>query len=592
MIQRIPENILEDILSRIDIVEVISGYIPLKKAGRNFRACCPFHHEKTPSFMVSPDKQIYHCFGCGESGNAFRFLMRHERLEFPEAVEALAAKAGVILPEKQKLDTSTVNLYTQLYKINELTASFYQQILNSNEGEEARKYLVKRGINQAEAKLFKLGFAPDKWDAFIEYSREKKINLSLLEKAGLILPKDKGGFYDRFRNRIIFPIQDIKSRELGFGARVFLPTQNKDTAKYINSPETVIYTKGKNLYGLNLSKDAIRDNDYAVIVEGYFDFITPYSAGLKNIVASLGTALTVEQVSLLKRYTNNVVMVYDGDNAGQLATLRSLDIFVEEGMDVSVCVLPGGVDPDSFVSKNGIESFRQKIKAAQNLFDYKLTALKSQYNINKIEGKAKISQDMLLTINKFKNAVVKSEYIKKLTKELNVNQEALLEELAKFTFKKVYGAYNQVELKKSLNINPTEKLLIRLMLEETQLINHIREHIDPDDFQDERISKIVCVMFDLLSQGKNIEANKLVDHLEDKDSYQFICESVFNQELPLDNKEEVVEDCIRLIKSKRLIAQRQKLQEEIKIAEENKDEEKLNRLRIEFCNLYKKAGKE
>lgn len=592
MIQRIPENILEDILSRIDIVEVISGYIPLKKAGRNFKACCPFHHEKTPSFMVSPDKQIYHCFGCSESGNAFRFLMRHERLEFPEAVEVLAAKAGVILPEKQKLDNSTYSLHTQLYKINELAAAFYHQVLNSKEGEEARKYLIIRGINQAGAKLFKLGFAPDRWDALIEHLRLKKINLGLLEKAGLILPKDKGGFYDRFRNRIIFPIQDIKSRELGFGARVFLPTQNNDTAKYINSPETLVYTKGKNLYGLNLSKDAIRDNDYAVIVEGYLDFITPFLSGLKNIVASLGTALTIEQVSLLKRYTRNVVMVYDGDNAGQAATLRSLDIFVEEDMEVSVCVLPEGLDPDSFVRKRGIESFQQKIKAAANLFDYKLAALKSQYNINKIEGKAKISHNMLLTINKFKNAVLKSEYIKKLAKELNVSQEALLEELGKIMVKKVYRAQEALAAKNSLNINPTEKLLIRLMLEETQLINHIREHIDPDDFQDQRISNIVCVMFDLLNQGKNIEANKLVDYLDDKDSYRFICESVFNQELPLDNKEMVIEDCIRLIKNKRLIAQRQKIQEEIKNAEENKDEEKLSRLRVEFCNLYKKAGKE
>lgn len=592
MIQRIPENILEDILSRIDIIEVISGYIPLKKAGRNFRACCPFHHEKTPSFMVSPDKQIYHCFGCSESGNAFKFLMRHERLEFPEAVGILAAKAGVILPEKQKLDTVAYSLHTQLYKINELAAAFYHNVLNSGEGEEARRYLIERGINQAEAKLFKLGFAPDKWDALIEHLRLKKINLGLLEKAGLILPKVNGGFYDRFRNRIIFTIQDIKSRELGFGARVFLPTQDKDTAKYINSPETVVYTKGKNLYGLNLSKDAIRDNDCAVIVEGYLDFITPFLSGLKNIIASLGTALTIEQVSLLKRYTRNVVMVYDGDKPGQAATLRSLDIFVEEDMDVSVCVLPEGFDPDSFVRKNGIESFQQKIKAAVNLFDYKLAALKSQFNINKIEDKAKISQNMLLTINKFKNAVVKSEYIKKLTDVLNVSGEALLEELGKIEVKKAYQLQGPPDVKKSLNINPTEKLLIRLMLEETELISHIREHIDPDDFQDERISRIVCVMFDLLNQGKNIEANKLVDYLDDKDSYQFICESVFNQELPVDNKEMVAEDCIRLIKNKRLIAQRQKIQEEIKKAEENKDEEKLSRLRVEFCNLYKKAGKE
>ena len=335
---RIPENILDDILGRVNIVELISGYIPLKRAGRNFKANCPFHHEKTPSFMVSPDRQIYHCFGCGESGNAFKFLMLQERMAFPEAVEALAKKTGVILPEARKIDQGVSNLTAQLYRINELAAQFYQNKLDAPEGLSARDYLAKRGLDRDCIKAFNLGFAPEKWDGLLSYLRVKNITLAHLEKAGLVLAKDGGGYYDRFRNRIIFTIFDIKSRPIGFGARA-LPGQGEagkggSLPKYINSPETPVYVKGRNLYGLNLSKDAIRESDTAVIVEGYLDFLMPFQQGLKNIVASLGTALTLEQVRLLKRYASKAVMIYDPDAAGELATLRSLDIFLEEEMEV------------------------------------------------------------------------------------------------------------------------------------------------------------------------------------------------------------------------------------------------------------------
>ena len=337
----IPENILEDILGRVDIVEVISGYIPLKRAGRNFKALCPFHHEKTPSFMVSPDKQIYHCFACGVGGNAFNFLMQYERLEFPEAVEALARKAGVNLPKDQKQDQRAVSLITQLYKINELAADFYAHNLISSQGSSARSYFLKRGLKDETIKTFNLGFAHDRWDLLINYLRAKGISLSLLEKAGLVLAKEGGGYYDRFRNRLIFPILDIKSRVLGFGARVL----GDALPKYMNSPETPIYIKGKNVYGLNFAHEAIREEDAVVVVEGYLDFIIPYQAGVHNIVASLGTAFTPDQAKLLKRYTHNVVMVYDADKAGELASLRSLDIFIDEDMNVKVASLPLGSDP-------------------------------------------------------------------------------------------------------------------------------------------------------------------------------------------------------------------------------------------------------
>jgi len=593
MAGRIPENILEDILSRVDIVEIISGYIPLKRAGRNFRALCPFHHEKTPSFMVSPDRQIYHCFGCQAGGNAFNFLIQYERLEFPEAVETLAKKVGVSLPQGQKQDYKTTSLITQLYKINELTALFYETNLNSSNGLEAKKYLLKRGINESTIKLFKLGYASRNWDALINHLRNKTINLSLLEKAGLVLSKEGGGYYDRFRDRIIFPIFDIKSRVLAFGARVLPDTSSKVTGedtspKYINSPETPLYIKGRNLYGLNLARDAIRENDYVVIVEGYLDFIMPYQEGQKNIVASLGTALTTEQARLIKRYTHNVVMVYDADDAGQMATLRTLDIFIEEGMTVKVVSLPEGFDPDLFVRKNGIGNFKEKINQAENLFDYKLKVLKSRYSTKDIEAKALISFEMLLTINRFKNAILKAEYIKRLAQELDVREDALLQELSKIKKAKPYSDLGaQGSTKKALNINPTEKLLIKLMLEEEALVSHIRERLEPADFQDERTARIVSLMFDLIEQGKNIEPNKLINYLNDESTSQIICESTLLPQISSENKENVINDCIQRLKNERLRIKKEHLHEQIKTAEGLGEEEKLNRLMQEFHCLIK-----
>ncbi|MEK6727254.1 MAG: DNA primase [Candidatus Omnitrophota bacterium] len=585
MTGRIPDNLIEDILSRVDIVEVVSGYLPLKRAGRNFKANCPFHHEKTPSFMVSPDRQIYHCFGCGESGNAFKFLMRYERMEFPEAVETLAKKTGVVLPQLKDEDHKTISLGTQLYKINELSASFYADNLDSPEGARAKDYLLKRGLKPQTLKLFKLGVASDKWDGLINYLRTKNIPLSLLEKAGLIVPKESGGYYDRFRNRIIFPIFDIKSRPVGFGARVM----DKSLPKYVNSPETPIYTKGKNLYGLHLAKEGIRDTDSVIVVEGYIDFIIPYQEGIRNVVASQGTALTLEQVRLLKRYTHNVVMVYDGDAAGELATLRSLDIFIEEDMNVMVVPLDEGFDPDSYVRKNGIEKFREKIGQAQNLFDYKLDILRSRYNPRQIEGKASIASAILETIDKFKNAVLKSEYIKRLAQVLDIREESLLQELKKVKQDRPYEALENLARKKGQNISPTESLLIKLMLEETELINRIRQSLEPSDFQDARISRIVSIMFDLVEEGKNIVPSVLMnDFFKDEEIAQVLCESMF---LPVDSsmehKERIVDDCVQRIKSERLKLRKMHLHQQINEAQTVGDENQLQRLIKEFDSLIK-----
>ncbi len=583
----IPENILEDILSRVDIVELIAGYIPLKKAGRNFRANCPFHHEKTPSFMVSPDRQIYHCFGCGESGNAFKFLMRYERLEFPEAVQVLAKKSGVIIPETER-PSAEAGISSQIFKANEMAAGFYADYLQSAAGSSAKDYLLKRGISEESIKLFKLGLAPDKWDGLINFFRAKNTSLGVLEKSGLVLAKDNGGYYDRFRNRAIFPIFDIKSRVIGFGARILPTGQTQDQAKYVNSPETAVYVKGRNLYGLNFAKDAIRDADCAVVVEGYLDFLIPFQHGLQNIVASSGTAFTEDQARLLKRYASSVVIVYDPDTAGQAAALRALDIFIQDGLSVKVASLPQGQDPDLFTRSHGLESFKNLVNSAEGLFDYKLKILKSRYDIKAVEGKAKIAAEMLPTLNKFSNAVLRSEYIKKLADELMVKEDALWQESGKI--KVDFGrASIEPAAKKVINVSPVEKLLIKLMLEESELIEHVRQHLEPSDFKNEITCRIVSTMYELSGQGKDLDRNILINHFGQSEVEQVICESVFLPEIEDKQREKVVHDCIQRLKDERIKLKKQRLHERIRDAQALGDQQELERLTQEFHILIKKG---
>lgn len=582
---RIPDNILDDILSRVDIVQLVSGYLPLKRAGRNFKTTCPFHHEKTASFMVSPDKQIYHCFGCGESGNAFGFLMRYERMEFIETVEALAKKAGVVLPAAKDPDYNKTSLITQLYRVNELAALFYQNNLKSPQGSSARNYLLERGLSAEAVNAAKIGFASDAWDGLLNYLRSKGAGLTLIEKAGLILPKRSGGYYDRFRGRVIFPIFDIKGRTLGFGGRVL----DDNLPKYMNSPETQIYIKGRNLYGFNLSRDSIREKDLAVVVEGYLDFITPYQHGVQNIVASLGTALTPEQARLLKRYTNNVAIVYDADSAGETATLRSLDIFIEEEMEIRVVSLPKGADPDSFVRKEGGASFKEKIGRAKSLFDYKLGVLKSRYNPGEIEGKARISSAMLDTLRKFKSEVLRSEYVRRLAQDLDIREDALITELKKNSETKSYQRVEGVRPKEHPAMNPTEKLLIKLMLQEGHLVNRVKDNIGPEDFQDARSSRIASLIFDFAEQGKNIEARFLMNHLDKEDIAQIISERNFlADDLPVEHKQRLADDCVQRLKQEKAKSRQRNLCEEIKKAQSSGNEEELNKLLEQYNILIKK----
>jgi len=588
----IPDEIIAQVIDRNDIAETIAGYIPLKRVGRNLKGLCPFHHEKTPSFIVNPDKQIFHCFGCGVGGNVVSFVMRQENLQFPEAVRVLAARSGIAIPDQASESSQTTSLKERLYKVNELAVEFYHGNLMSSkrpEADEARKYFQRRGISLETAKTFKLGYAFDEWDALLNCLRQKDVPLSLIEQAGLIIPRERrDGFYDRFRLRVIFPIFDTKGRCVGFGGR----TLKQGEAKYVNSPETALYTKGKHLYGFHISKEAIRQNDAVVVTEGYFDFLVPYQMGAKNVIASLGTALTIEQIRLLRRYTHNIIMLYDADAAGESAMLRSLDLFLEEGLNVKIATLTSGDDPDSFVRKNGLNIFQERIDQALPFFDYKLGVLLKRYNGKTVEGKSKISNEILPTMNRVKNAVIKFSYIKQLSEAVGVPEEALLIELQKLDISSVRKAESltQSTVASSLSgANRTvEHNILRLLFEEKSAIEFVKKEVTPEDFQDENVKKIVAHIFHLFDHGQEISVQSVMKCFYEEQMVAFIAELMAATDVLMGDREKICRDCVLRIKQDRLKFLRQDLQHQIKEAEYLKDHTRLEELKEKFNQLIKR----
>lgn len=581
----IPENVINTIQERTDIVEAISRYIPLKKMGRNYKALCPFHHEKTPSFVVSPDKQIYHCFGCGAGGNVFSFIMRHENLEFPEVVEMLAQASGVTLPRNIPREKQEVASFAnQLYKINELACQFFQTSLAHDSA--ARDYLNSRGIGDETIKFFKIGYAPDAWEAILSFFKKKGVTEAVLEKAGLAISNDKGGYYDRFRHRVIFPIIDLKDRLLGFGGRVL---DSKTLPKYINSPETYIYSKGKNLYGLNVSKEHVKKKGYLLVVEGYLDFIIPYQAGINNLIATLGTALTIDQVKLVKRFTNTVIIVYDPDEAGEAASLRNLDIFISEDVNVYVTELPRGYDPDSHIRKFGAEEFTRLIKSSKNLFDYKLDKVASRFDIKSGHGKARIAGEMLPTIARIGNAVLKSDLVKRLAEALSVEEEAIRTEL-----KKVKPAYDERPYlmnseEDRRESQSAEKMVLSLLLEDGKFINVVKENLSIEEFKNSSVRDIVKAILELYKDQKEIHPAKLISHLENKDEAAILISEVASLAETFTDKERAMADCIARIKRDNNKDELDRLQAAIKVAHDSKDGDKMKRLLVEYDSLVKNS---
>lgn len=584
----IPEDVIAQIIDRCDIVELVTSYVPLKKAGRNFKANCPFHHEKTPSFVVNPDKQIFHCFGCGVGGNVVSFVMKQERLEFPEAIRLLAQKANIEIPENISSQKRNTGFKDEIFKVNQLACDYFHAILLSDKSalpQMARDYLKKRDMSFEMVKTFSLGFALDEWSGLLNYLKSKGVSLQLMEKAGLIIAREgKEGYYDRFRGRIIFPIFDAKGQCRAFGARVLeglKDAKQSAGAKYINSPETEVYTKGQYLYGFHLAKDEIIAKDCVIIVEGYVDCIAPFQSSVKNVVASLGTALTVEQIRFLHRYTKNVIFLYDADPAGEAAMMRSLDILIDEGMEVKIARLAQNEDPDSFIKKFGKKAFEECILTALTLFDFKLRILIDRYSVNSLEGKAKIVSEMLPTINRFQHAVLRSGYIKKLSQVLLIPEQSLIVESRKIksgdVTKKDESANSQQQVASHLT-RTVERNILRLVMEEESFIQLMKEDVLLADFQDNKIRQAVSKIFELFEQGKEVAGANLIQHFEDVEMQTMIASLMADETLVMGDQKKMYQDCVNRIKQDRQKKERQELLEGIREAERIRDFTRLGEL--------------
>src|SRR5664279_692607 len=397
---------LEQIRAASDIVDVIGSYLPLKRAGANFVALCPFHKEKTPSFNVNPHRQIFHCFGCHKGGDVFAFVKEYENIDFPEAVRRLADRAKIPLEyEKNPGEQQSRHLKERLMQMHEQIAQRWQGALaNEACGQIARDYLTRRGVSEDAVKLFRLGYAPDLWDDTVNWAKSKGHELALVEQAGLILRKQEGdSYYDRFRGRLMFPICDEQGRVIGFSGRIL--TGDEKTAKYVNSPETPIFTKSRVFFGLDKTKRAVLEAGHAIVCEGQLDLIACFMAGVQNVVAPQGTAFTDQHSRIIKRYVDEVVLCFDSDNAGQNAAVRSLDSLLASGLAVRVAIVPAPHDPDSFIKANGGEAFRKLIESAEGFFDYYLNRLCKLDDANSDKGRNAILRGMAEAVHKTGNNV-------------------------------------------------------------------------------------------------------------------------------------------------------------------------------------------
>ena len=509
---QISEEILEKIKSQNDIVDVISERVRLKKAGRNFTGLCPFHNEKTPSFSVSQEKQIYKCFGCGEAGNVISFVMKEKNLPFIEAVKYLANRANIPLEMNNGEKSQSSKKKDLLYRINVEAAKFFFSNLMNNQN--AKEYFLNRGIKEETIKKFGLGFANDSWNSLMFYLRKKGINDTLLEEAGLIsVNKEKGRKYDRFRNRVMFPVFDYQGKVIGFGGRVL----DDSKPKYLNSPETLVFQKGTNLYGLNFALKHNMSERYFVIVEGYMDLISLHQYGITNVVASLGTALTINQARLLKRYADKVIISYDADMAGQMATLRGLEILRTAGFDVRVLNIPQGKDPDEYVRSNGKEAFLKLINFAEPLIDYRMKKAEEGIDFKNSQSLILYAKRIMEIISDL-DPVEKDVYIKKASENTGIKEQTLYDILkSKMKDNRENNFRNNKEEDRSkLYVEPgflkAERAILKIMLENKEYLQYIEERISENDFILLEHKEIFTII--ILAKGENI--NNIDSFIESK----------------------------------------------------------------------------
>jgi DNA primase len=570
---RISEEVIDRIIQNNDIADIISEYVSLKRSGRGYMGVCPFHSDKGPSMSVSTEKQLYHCFGCGASGNAVGFIMRIRNLDFIDALKYLADRVGITIESEavNNVTNKEKEYKNKIYQINLETARFFFKNLVNDKN--AYEYLSKRGIEDRIIKKFGLGYSPKDWNQLNNYLRQKGYSDELILNAGLI-SKGKNGYYDKFRNRIIFPVFDVKGRVIGFGGRVTDDTK----PKYLNSPETPVFTKGINLYGLNfVVKSGLPE--YLVVVEGYMDCIALHQNGISNTVASLGTALTLEQAKLLKRYSKDILICYDSDAAGQTATLRGLDILASVGCNVKVITIPKGKDPDEFIKIYGVEEFKLLIERAISVTDYRILRAREDIDLRNPTQRIQFANRVAQILGEIENEIEIQGYASKVADQTGIDIKSVLNEIKKIKDSKINKENNKTIIRNNIygnNYNmelaykKAEKFLLHFSIMGSDYFNYIKDKINMDDFITEVYKKAASIIYSKLEKGENIVPNDILIKFE---SHQEISEvsQIFEGEEIADDVYQLIEDYIRTLKKFNIENKINNLTVQIKKCEESNE---------------------
>ncbi len=577
------QSFIEEVRRNNDLVDYVSEYLALQKRGKNYFGLCPFHEEDTPSFSVSPDKQLFYCFGCQEGGDLFDFAMRMEGLEFREAVELLAERAGLSVPEDGGGESKRYRRRKFLYKVLSFANRYYQRALRSEKvGGKARRYLEGRGITQEEVERHGLGYAPRGWDNILKLFEKRGVGHKPLLAAGLIVPRDDGqGYYDRFRDRLMFPIYDVRGRTIGFGGRVLDDGQ----PKYLNSPETELFNKREVWYGLERAKRAISDRSSAIIVEGYTDVIAAHSLGFPNTVASLGTALNRRQVRVLSRYADEVIMAYDADEAGMEAALKGLQLFFGRVERVKVLNLPAGKDPDDLLRERGEDFFGELIENASPLMRYCFDWACSQHDIDTVSGKSAVTEAIAPWLYGLRDEVARDAWIKRFAAELDISEEAFRRELGR---RGPQGGRNsrRWDINRRERYNNTEKAdseepgrenesfvgltsrtqaehcLLALMLDSPPLVDDINREGGIDIFADPVARQVAQRIFELWEKEGFLKISQILNGLTDSKPRRLVT-AIEMEELQFDSEERALEDCLKTIERHNINDRLEKLHQKI-----------------------------
>jgi len=578
---------IEQVRRKVDIVELISEHIPLRKAGRNFKANCPFHEEKTPSFMVSPERQIFKCFGCGEGGDVYGFLMKREGMEFGEALRTLADRVGVKL--KQYRPSREQQMKERLLEINHLASEYYHYLLKEHKlGKEALQYLMKRGIRRASMRTFKLGYAPTEWEGLKNYLVKKKgYKLDELEMAGLVI-KGKRGYYDRFRNRVMFSLFDHRGRVMGFAGRVLDPKIKE--AKYVNTPETALYHKSDVLYGLETAKEYIKKANKAVVVEGELDAISSYQAGVKNVVGIKGSALTERQVELLKRFCENAALALDADVAGDAAARRGIELAEKAGLNVRVIELKYGKDPDECAQKSS-RLWKDSVKEAVPIYDFYISSAVERFGVKTPEGKRKVSEEVVGVLGRISNQVIKAHYIKKLAEKLEVSEEAVTAEVEKSRRPVVAKAVESKKPSKDQDKTRQERLteyVLALVLQVDDEVGKLVRSVEEKWLSEGAVKKVMKRLKEWTKKKRKWEVNRFVKSLPAE--LAGAVDAAYLTELgkKLQDSERLETELEKTMQELRKIVFKEemgRLSEAIKEAEAKKDKKKLGRLQKKFVEV-------